>query len=176
VQTITQLVLCKKFDDDKVILTKEEINRSDFKEALKKLQDLNRPLVIVASMAFTEAILPTEASTVIIMEPQDRQNTQDQFLFRVYRLGQLADVFKDLVMYIPESDLETGLLGAQSMKTVSQNRLQSGETVEGTSIDWNCNKDRAQKLELLTYYLQTVSTTALNGGKRLKTVDVPSCL
>ncbi|KAH5334901.1 hypothetical protein HBI12_032260 [Parastagonospora nodorum] len=37
--------------------------------------------IIVASIAFAEAIILTEATHVVIMEPQDRQNTQDQFIF-----------------------------------------------------------------------------------------------
>ncbi|KAH5623611.1 hypothetical protein HBI51_240810 [Parastagonospora nodorum] len=37
--------------------------------------------IIVALMAFAEAITLTEATHVVIMEPQDRQNTQDQFIF-----------------------------------------------------------------------------------------------
>ncbi|KAH5393180.1 hypothetical protein HBI33_010710 [Parastagonospora nodorum] len=43
--------------------------------------------IIVASIAFAEAITLTEATHVVIIEPQDRQNTQDQFMFRVYQLG-----------------------------------------------------------------------------------------
>ncbi|KAH6516779.1 hypothetical protein HBI07_247840 [Parastagonospora nodorum] len=37
--------------------------------------------IIVASIAFAEAITLTEATHVVIIEPQDRQNTQDQFMF-----------------------------------------------------------------------------------------------
>ncbi|KAH6446749.1 hypothetical protein HBI59_091030 [Parastagonospora nodorum] len=44
-------------------------------------RDLDGPWIIVALMAFAEAITLTEATHVVIMEPQDRQNTQDQFIF-----------------------------------------------------------------------------------------------
>ncbi|KAH5563465.1 hypothetical protein HBI24_248690 [Parastagonospora nodorum] len=37
--------------------------------------------IIVASIAFAEAIILTEATHVVIIELQDRQNTQDQFMF-----------------------------------------------------------------------------------------------
>ncbi|KAH3956785.1 hypothetical protein HBH51_235670 [Parastagonospora nodorum] len=44
-------------------------------------RDLDGPWIIVASMAFAEAITLTEATHVVIIELQDRQNTQDQFMF-----------------------------------------------------------------------------------------------
>ncbi|KAH6328416.1 hypothetical protein HBI37_195490 [Parastagonospora nodorum] len=40
-------------------------------------RDPDRPWIIVASIAFAEAIILTEATHVVIIEPQDRQNTQD---------------------------------------------------------------------------------------------------
>ncbi|KAH6127478.1 hypothetical protein HBI69_023750 [Parastagonospora nodorum] len=40
-------------------------------------RDLDRPWIIVALIAFAEAIILTEATHVVIIEPQDRQNTQD---------------------------------------------------------------------------------------------------
>ncbi|KAH6073128.1 hypothetical protein HBI65_246010 [Parastagonospora nodorum] len=44
-------------------------------------RDPDRPWIIVALIAFAEAIILTEAMHVVIIEPQDRQNTQDQFMF-----------------------------------------------------------------------------------------------
>jgi len=44
------------------------------------------------------------------MKPQDRQNTQDQFMFRVYRLGQLAAICICIILYTLESELEVGVL------------------------------------------------------------------
>jgi hypothetical protein len=90
---------------------------------------------------------------VIIMKPQDKQNTQDQFLFRVYRLGQLAEICVGLILYTPESDLEINVLRKQLMKTILHNGLQNceaAETVEGASIEWNCDEDVPLKLEGLT--------------------------
>ncbi|KAH6536379.1 hypothetical protein HBI81_067350 [Parastagonospora nodorum] len=59
VQAVTWLGLREKFGDESV------------------LRDLDGPWIIVALMAFAEAITLTEATHVVIIEPQDRQNTQD---------------------------------------------------------------------------------------------------
>jgi hypothetical protein len=98
-------------------------------------------------MAFAEAITLTEAITVIIVEPQDRQNTQDQFLFRVYRLGQLAKICKGLILYTPESELEVGILSKQCVKTASRDGLQRSGTVDGEQIDWDATEDLSMNLE-----------------------------
>ncbi|KAH5707851.1 hypothetical protein HBI18_246780 [Parastagonospora nodorum] len=63
VQAVTWLGLREKFGDESV------------------LRDPDGPWIMVALMAFAEAITLTEATHVVIMEPQDRQNTQDQFMF-----------------------------------------------------------------------------------------------
>ncbi|KAH6101966.1 hypothetical protein HBI64_253920 [Parastagonospora nodorum] len=90
----------------------------------------------VASMAFTEAITLTEATHVVIMEPQDRQNTQDQFIFRVYRLSQLAEICVSIVYFNPDSELELKVLGKQDVKTTSRDKLQGGgSTVTDQRID-----------------------------------------
>ncbi|KAH5386987.1 hypothetical protein HBI33_066700 [Parastagonospora nodorum] len=86
-------------------------------------RDLDRPWIIVALIAFAEAITLTEATHVVIIEPQDRQNTQDQFMFRVYRLN---------------SELELKVLGKQDVKTTSRDKLQGrGSTVTDQRIDWH---------------------------------------
>ncbi|KAH6522037.1 hypothetical protein HBI07_219340 [Parastagonospora nodorum] len=66
VQAVTWLGLREKFSDESVLVMQE---------------DLDRPWIIVASIAFAEAITLTEATHVVIIELQDRQNTQDQFMF-----------------------------------------------------------------------------------------------
>ncbi|KAH4150903.1 hypothetical protein HBH43_245460 [Parastagonospora nodorum] len=73
--------------------------------------EINLKLIIVALMAFAEAITLTEATHVVIMEPQDRQNTQDQFMFRV------------IVYFNPDSELELKVLGKQDVKTTSRDKL-----------------------------------------------------
>jgi hypothetical protein len=69
VQLITWLALRKKFGDNEVILIKRGMDKEEFNAALKKWRDPNRPFIIIASMAFAEAITLIEASIVIIMEP-----------------------------------------------------------------------------------------------------------
>ncbi|KAH6128410.1 hypothetical protein HBI64_128040 [Parastagonospora nodorum] len=58
VQAVTWLGLREKFSNESVLVMQR-----------------------VASIAFAEAITLTEATHVVIIEPQDRQNTQDQFMF-----------------------------------------------------------------------------------------------
>ncbi|KAH6440847.1 hypothetical protein HBI59_128710 [Parastagonospora nodorum] len=70
-------------------------------------RDLDGPWIIVALIAFAEAITLTEATHVVIIEPQDRQNTQDQFMFRV------------IVYFNLDSELELKVLGKQDVKTTS---------------------------------------------------------
>ncbi|KAH5787636.1 hypothetical protein HBI16_007000 [Parastagonospora nodorum] len=60
--------------------------------------------IIVALIAFTEAIILTEATHVVIIEPQDRQNIQDQFIIVYFNL---------------DSELELKVLGKQNVKTTS---------------------------------------------------------
>ncbi|KAH5243160.1 hypothetical protein HBI70_240700 [Parastagonospora nodorum] len=77
--------------------------------------------IIVALIAFAEAITLTEATHVIIIEPQDRQNTQDQFI---------------IVYFNPDSELELKVLGKQNVKTTSRDKLQGrGSTVTDQRID-----------------------------------------
>ncbi|KAH6295950.1 hypothetical protein HBI39_160110 [Parastagonospora nodorum] len=64
VQAVTWLGLREKFGNKSVLVMQGD-----------------GPWIIVALMAFAEAITLTEATHVVIIEPQDRQNTQDQFMF-----------------------------------------------------------------------------------------------
>ncbi|KAH4810666.1 hypothetical protein HBH61_097810 [Parastagonospora nodorum] len=106
--------------------------------------------IIVASIAFAEAITLTEATHVVIMEPQDRQNTQDQFMFRVYQLSQLAEMCVSIVYFNPDSELELKVLGKQDVKTTSRDKLQGrGSTVTDQRIDWHQTKPIVMSLEAL---------------------------
>ncbi|KAH6533099.1 hypothetical protein HBI81_082220 [Parastagonospora nodorum] len=58
-------------------------------------RDLDRPWIIVASMAFAEAITLTEATHVVIIEPQD---------------SQLAEMCVSIVYFNPDSKLELKVL------------------------------------------------------------------
>ncbi|KAH5950288.1 hypothetical protein HBI85_250980 [Parastagonospora nodorum] len=94
--------------------------------------------IIVASMAFAEAITLTEATHVVIIEPQDRQNTQDQFMFRV------------IVYFNLDSELELKVLGKQDVKTTSRDKLQGGgSTVTDQRIDWHQTEPIVISLEAL---------------------------
>ncbi|KAH6518195.1 hypothetical protein HBI81_177990 [Parastagonospora nodorum] len=107
VQAVTWLGLREKFGDESV------------------LRDLDGPWIIVASMAFAEAITLTEATHVVIMEPQDRQNTQDQFI---------------IVYFNPDSELELKVL----------DKLQGrGSTVTDQRMDWHQTEPIVMSLEAL---------------------------
>ncbi|KAH4152393.1 hypothetical protein HBH43_235200 [Parastagonospora nodorum] len=113
VQAVTWLGLREKFGDESVLVMQG-----------------------VASIAFAETITLTEATHVVIIEPQDRQNTQDQFMFQVYRLSQLAEIYVGIVYFNPDSELELKVLGKQDVKTTSRDKLQGrGSTVTDQRID-----------------------------------------
>jgi hypothetical protein len=83
-QLVTYIGLAREFGAENVLLFKGGMKKKDTQALLDRWRRPDGPFIIVASMAFAEAITLTEASTVIILEPQDRQSKQDQFLFRVH--------------------------------------------------------------------------------------------
>ncbi|KAH5541522.1 hypothetical protein HBI25_250230 [Parastagonospora nodorum] len=130
VQAVTWLGLREKFSDESVLVMQR-----------------------VASMAFAEAITLTEATHVVIMEPQDRQNTQDQFMFRVYRLGQLAEMCVGIVYFNPDSELELKVLGKQDVKTTSRDKLQGGgSTVTDQRMDWHQTEPIVMMISVMSGY------------------------
>jgi hypothetical protein len=147
VQLITWLGLRKRYGDEKVLLMRGGMSRSELDNALQTWRDPNGPTILVASMAFAEAITLTEACEVIIMEPQDRQTVQDQFMFRVYRLGQLAELCKGIILYTPDCEQEIGVLSKQIVKTASRDGLQGENTRGGEEIIWDTDDDILMKLE-----------------------------
>ncbi|KAH4111597.1 hypothetical protein HBH47_242730 [Parastagonospora nodorum] len=107
VQAVTWLGLREKFGDESV------------------LRDPDRPWIIVASMAFAEAITLTEATHVVIMEPQD---------------SQLAEMCVGIVYFNPDSELELKVL----------DKLQGGgSTVTDQRIDWHQTELIVMSLEAL---------------------------
>ncbi|KAH5670393.1 hypothetical protein HBI21_187390 [Parastagonospora nodorum] len=77
--------------------------------------------IIVALIAFAEAITLTEATHVIIIEPQD---------------SQLAEICVSIVYFNLDSKLELKVLGKQDVKTTSRDKLQGREsTVTDQRID-----------------------------------------
>ncbi|KAH5166823.1 hypothetical protein HBH77_246510 [Parastagonospora nodorum] len=81
VQAVTWLGLREKFGDESVLVMQGGMTQHEINLKLTKWRDPDGPWIMVALMAFAEAITLTEATHVVIMEPQDRQNTQDQFMF-----------------------------------------------------------------------------------------------
>ncbi|KAH4076258.1 hypothetical protein HBH50_003210 [Parastagonospora nodorum] len=77
VQAVTWLGLREKFGDESVLVMQGGMTQHEINLKLAKWRDLDRPWIMVALMAFAEAITLTEATHVVIMEPQDRQNIQD---------------------------------------------------------------------------------------------------
>ncbi|KAH6417836.1 hypothetical protein HBI59_249530 [Parastagonospora nodorum] len=117
VQAVTWLGLREKFGDESV------------------LRDPDGPWIMVALMAFAEAITLTEATHVVIMELQDRQNTQDQFIIVYFNL---------------DSELELKVLGKQDVKTTSRDKLQGGgSTVTDQRMDWHQTEPIVMSLEAL---------------------------
>jgi hypothetical protein len=70
VQLIIWLAFRKKYGNHNVLLMKGGMTRFEHDEALAKWRDPNGPIILVASMAFAEAITLAEAITVAIMEPK----------------------------------------------------------------------------------------------------------
>ncbi|KAH3943962.1 hypothetical protein HBH53_167650 [Parastagonospora nodorum] len=77
VQAVTWLGLREKFGDESVLVMQGGMTQHEINLKLAKWRDLDGPWIMVALMAFAEAIILIEATHVVIMEPQDRQNTQD---------------------------------------------------------------------------------------------------
>ncbi|EAT92627.2 hypothetical protein SNOG_16589 [Parastagonospora nodorum SN15] len=147
---VTWLGLREKFGDESVLVMQGGMTQHEINLKLAKWRDPDGPWIMVASMAFAEAITLTEATHVVIMEPQDRQNTQDQFMFRVYRLGQLAEMCVGIVYFNPDSELELKVLGKQDVKTTSRDKLQGGgSTVTDQRMDWHQTEPIVMSLEAL---------------------------
>ncbi|KAH4138635.1 hypothetical protein HBH44_084640 [Parastagonospora nodorum] len=90
----SKLGLREKFSNESVLVMQRGITQ----------HEINLKLIIVALIAFAEVIILTEATHVVIIELQDRQNTQDQFIIVYFNL---------------DSKLELKVLGKQDVKTTS---------------------------------------------------------
>ncbi|KAH5977743.1 hypothetical protein HBI85_004280 [Parastagonospora nodorum] len=77
----SELGLREKFSNESVLVMQRGMTQHEINLKLTKWRDLDRPWIIVALIAFAEAITLTEATHVVIIELQDRQNIQDQFMF-----------------------------------------------------------------------------------------------
>ncbi|KAH5096786.1 hypothetical protein HBH71_250090 [Parastagonospora nodorum] len=105
------LGLREKFSNESVLVMQRGMTQ----------HEINLKLIIVASIVFAEAIILIEATHVVIIEPQDRQNTQNQFIIIYFNL---------------DSELELKVLGKQDVKITSRDKLQGrGLTVTDQRID-----------------------------------------
>ncbi|EMD86701.1 hypothetical protein COCC4DRAFT_143603 [Bipolaris maydis ATCC 48331] len=141
---VTYFALSRQFKQDNVLLLPGSLDRNTLKERLDKWKDPTGPRIMVLSMSFAEAITLTEANYIVIMEPQDRQAKQEQALFRIYRIGQLAKVCYGFILFNPESEIEVGILNRQRFKTMSRDMITEAEKrkmVTSAQIDWENTVD-----------------------------------
>ncbi|KAH6481135.1 hypothetical protein HBI55_249360 [Parastagonospora nodorum] len=100
VQAVTWLGLREKFSDESVLVMQRGMTQHEINLKLAKWRDLDRPWIIVASMAFAEVIILTEATHV------------------------LAEMCVGIVYFNPDSELELKVLGKQDVKITSRDKLQ----------------------------------------------------
>ncbi|KAH5229214.1 hypothetical protein HBH77_006400 [Parastagonospora nodorum] len=102
VQAVTWLGLREKFGDESVLVMQGGMTQHEINLKLAKWRDLDGPWIMVASMAFAEAIILTEATHV------------------------LAEMCVGIVYFNLDSELELKVLGKQDVKTTSRDKLQGG--------------------------------------------------
>ncbi|KAH5201798.1 hypothetical protein HBH77_127190 [Parastagonospora nodorum] len=95
VQAVTWLGLREKFGDESVLVMQGGMTQHEINLKLAKWRDLDGPWIMVASMAFAEAITLTEATHV------------------------LAEMCVSIVYFNLDSELELKVLGKQDVKTTS---------------------------------------------------------
>ncbi|KAH5767120.1 hypothetical protein HBI93_144230 [Parastagonospora nodorum] len=114
VQAVTWLGLREKFGDESVLVMQGGMIQHEINLKLAKWRDLDGPWIMVASMAFAEAIILTEATHV------------------------LAEMCVGIVYFNLDSELELKVLGKQDVKTTSRDKLQGGgSTVTDQRMDWH---------------------------------------
>ncbi|KAH4614491.1 hypothetical protein HBH82_006510 [Parastagonospora nodorum] len=102
VQAVTWLGLREKFGDESVLVMQGGMTQHEINLKLAKWRDLDGPWIMVALMAFAEAIILTEATHV------------------------LAEMCVGIVYFNLDSELELKVLGKQDVKTTSRDKLQGG--------------------------------------------------
>ncbi|KAH6331323.1 hypothetical protein HBI38_024540 [Parastagonospora nodorum] len=95
VQAVTWLGLREKFGDESVLVMQGGMTQHEINLKLAKWRDLDGPWIMVALMAFAEAIILTEATHV------------------------LAEMCVGIVYFNLDSELELKVLGKQDVKTTS---------------------------------------------------------
>ncbi|KAH5412416.1 hypothetical protein HBI32_126860 [Parastagonospora nodorum] len=99
VQAVTWLGLREKFSDESVLVMQGGMTQHEINLKLAKWRDLDRPWIMVALIAFAEAITLTEATHV------------------------LAEMCVGIVYFNLDSELELKVLGKQDVKTTSRDKL-----------------------------------------------------
>ncbi|KAH5184382.1 hypothetical protein HBH77_178390 [Parastagonospora nodorum] len=99
VQAVTWLGLREKFGDESVLVMQGGMTQHEINLKLAKWRDPDGPWIMVALMAFAEAITLTEATHV------------------------LAEMCVGIVYFNPDSELELKVLGKQDVKTTSRDKL-----------------------------------------------------
>ncbi|KAH3955647.1 hypothetical protein HBH53_000070 [Parastagonospora nodorum] len=113
-RAITKSSLKEKFSNESVLVMQGGMTQHEINLKLAKWRDPDGPWIIVASMAFAEAITLTEATHV------------------------LAEMCVGIVYFNLDSELELKVLGKQDVKTTSRDKLQGGgSTVTDQRIDWH---------------------------------------
>jgi hypothetical protein len=146
VTLMTYLGLVRDFGKDCVEYMPGGLTAREKNERQANWKRANGPFILVASIgAFAESITLTEANHVIILEPQDRMNKQDQFLFRVFRIGQLEEITYGYLFYNPDAQAELALLSKQNFKKVARSGVsseaESASIVQGKTVDWKGGHD-----------------------------------
>jgi hypothetical protein len=119
-QLVTFQALRKVYGFEDMLMLPGGLMTEELTERLKAWSDPDDARFMVCSMAYAEAITLIEATHVVIMEPQDRQAKQDQGLFRIYRLGQIAFMCYGYILFNPECQEEADILAHQQTKTTSR--------------------------------------------------------
>jgi hypothetical protein len=135
-QLVTFQALRKVYGFEDMLMLPGGLMTEELTERLKAWSDPDGARFMVCSMAYAEAITLIEATHVVIMEPQDRQAKQDQGLFRIYRLGQIAFMCYGYVLFNPECQEEADILARQQTKTTSRLQHSGWEERRSGDDDW----------------------------------------
>lgn len=156
-QLMTYLAAVQEYGRDAVAFAPGISGNVQSVEAkIKRWRLEDERFILVASVgAFAEAITLVEADTIVLMEPHDRMTKQDQFLFRVYRIGQESTVCWGYVLYNPACEKEVDVLKRQHLKASSKGLLQGApggkldedviQVVRGSGVSW----DREDNIPLI---------------------------
>ncbi|KAF1948519.1 hypothetical protein CC80DRAFT_314514 [Byssothecium circinans] len=137
--------LTNEFGEEAIAYCAGHENKIERSRTADRWRSEDSRFILLASVtAFAESITLVEADTVVLVEPQDRVAKQDQFLFRIYRIGQLASLTTGLILCNARCPSELTILQKQHFKQATKKQIQEGEkdgeavisTVDGAQVDW----------------------------------------